>query len=129
MDDDFSCSVLEFMREYASQAQYISISEGSYDPSNGSAAEVRTSIPVDAILLDLTLQSNGLSAKYGTLVQAGDKQAYIRPPQTDAVPVSLVVNPVSDRIVIAGIEYKIVTFKELNPTGSAPVLFDLYLRR
>jgi hypothetical protein len=126
---DFDCAVLEFMRDYSSVAQYISISEGTYNPSTGSTSPTSTTIPVDAILMDLTLKSNGLSVKYDTLVQAGDKEAYVRPPQTDVVPTNLVVNPASDRIVIAGVEYKIVTFKELNPTGTAPILFSLYLRR
>jgi hypothetical protein len=85
---------------------------------------------VEAILMDLTLSSNGLSTRFGTLVIHGDKQLLVRPPhKADPDSPMLTINTATDRVVVNGIEYKLVTFKEINPTGADPILYDLYIRR
>lgn len=128
--DDFDQTVLEFVTEMGGPATLVSTVEGDYNPSTGTVGATSTSIAVQGILMDLTLQSNGLSAKYGTLIQAGDKEFLMRPPhKTDPTISPVEISPVSDRLVVGSTTYKIVTMKELNPTGSDPVLISLYLRR
>jgi len=128
---DFDTVVMEMMQEFPMEAIYIKQSEGSYNPATGTVSPSTTlETPVQALLFDLTLQSNGFSVKFGTLIEAGDKNLLVRPPnKTDPLAPALVVNPATDRVVVAGVTYKIVTFKEVNPTGTDPVLFDLYIRR
>lgn len=128
--DDLDLALLEFIKEYPASTTLIREATGEYDPATGRADTITDEIPVQAILMDLTLQSNGLSVKYNTLIEAGDKELYMRPPhKTQGSPTPFEINPVSDKILVGGILYKIVTYKELNPTGADPVLVTLYLRR
>ncbi len=127
---DFDDVVVEFMRDYPMLATYVQQTDGVYDPATGSMSSTTTQTVVDAILLDLTLSSNGLSTRHGTTVIAGDKQLVVRPPnKKDPLAPALVINTATDRVIVHGITYKVVTFKEINPTGDNPILFDLYLRR
>jgi hypothetical protein len=127
---DFDLAVLEFVTESGLTATLVQTVEGEYDPSTGSVDTTENLTSVQGILMDLTLQSNGLSVKYGTLVEAGDKEFLMRPPhKTNNLPDPVAIQPASDRITIAGTTYKIVTLKELNPTATDPVLVSLYLRR
>lgn len=128
--EPFDETVLEFVKEMGSSATLIQTEEGEYNPSTGLVGASTVSVPVEGILMDLTLQSNGLSVKYGTLVEAGDKEFLMRPPhKTNGYDAVVEIQPSSDRLLVGNITYKIVTLKELNPTGSDPVLVTLYLRR
>lgn len=122
MWDDFHSTVADFMRDYSTPATLLKGSE-EYDPTTGTQNSTTQEIPVEVILMDLTLQSNGLSTKYQTLVEAGDKEAFVRP-NKDA---PFKIEP-ADRLLVNGVEYKVVTVKEVNPTTSDPIIFDLYLR-
>lgn len=128
--NDFDVTVLEFIRESGGPASLLKQATGDYNPATGTVATLGDEIPVEGILMDLTLQSNGLSTKYGTLVEAGDKEFWMRPPhKTDPLLDVVQIIPASDRLRIGSIVYKIVTLKELNPTGDDPILISLYLRR
>jgi hypothetical protein len=129
--DVFDECVLGIFREFPILiAQYKTYTDGPYNPDTGSVSQTVTSTDVEAIMMDLTLQSNGLSTKFGTLVIAGDKELFVRPRhKTNPTKPIMAINPATDRVVVNGITYKIVTFKEINPTGADPILYDLYLRR
>jgi hypothetical protein len=130
MNEDFHQVVLEFMEEYPMTVEYVQQSDSSYDPSTGDVNFTATVLELRGIVLDLTLQSNGLGLRPGTLIEAGDRQLFVYPPNKndpDADP--LVVDIANDRVRIEGIEYKIVTFKEYNPTGNDTIVFDFYIRR
>lgn len=128
--EDFDHTVLEFIREYGFIAQYVKRIDGGYNPATAAPTSTVVQIPVEAIMMDLTLSSNGLSTRFGTLVIAGDKQLLVRPPnKTNPIAPSLPIDTATDRVYVNGIEYKVVTFKEINPTGTDPILFDLYIRR
>lgn len=124
MADDLDLAVLEFMQEDGFIATYIKRDIGEYDPAQGAPSATVTEIPVEAIMMDLTLQSNGASVKFGTQIEAGDKELYIRP--IEELPT---ISPSSDTVKIGTTEYRIVTFKEVNPSASNPILFNLYIRR
>lgn len=109
--------------KFGGPATYTQVVTGAYNPDTGTAAQMVTDVPVTACLLDLTLQSNGYSTKFGTLVQAGDKEAYVIPP-----PGGLTINPATDTLTYAGIVWKVVTFKEISTPDERMVYF-LYLRR
>lgn len=125
---DFDTVVLQMMDDFGSSQTYVMSSQEDYDTETGTVVSTTTSVPVRMILMDLTLQSNGLSLKYGTEILAGDKEAYVQPPVKNAGP-ALVITPGSDKLVVNSVPYTVVTFKEVNPTGSDPVLYTLYLRR
>ncbi len=125
---DLERTVLEFMAESGFIA-YISRPSGEYDPAESRFVETTKVTPVKAILLDLTLQSNGLGNKLGTEIMAGDKQLYVQPPQGSTGPMPLQLDPTKDTVKIGATVYKIVTVKEINTTGTYPILYDLYIRR
>lgn len=127
---DFDRMVLEFMRDDPLTAYYQKITSGDYNPVTSSVGVVTTEIPVSAILLDLTLRSNGLTKEANSLIQAGDKLLFVRPPnKADPDADFLVVDPTSDRIRIGSTVYTIVTFKEVNPSAQNQILIELYIRQ
>lgn len=128
--NDFDIVVRDMMAEFPTQGVYIQEVSGTYDPSTGEVTSTTLETPVEVLVFDLTLQSNGYSVKFGTLVEAGDKNILVRPPnKTDPAAPPLVLNPGYDRVRVAGITYKVLTAKEVNPTGSDTILYDLYVRR
>lgn len=126
MFEDFHLTVLELMHEFGTTGIYVKVKPGTYDPNTGTNTAVTVEAAVQLIVMDLTLQSNGYSVKYGTLIQAGDKEIYIRP--TDQMKL-LGIDPASDSVRVGSVTYKIVSFKEVNPTGTDPIVYSLYVRR
>lgn len=120
---DLEAAAYELVTEFGAPAVYSSSASREYVPG-GDVSVTKVDSPVTAVLLDLTLQSNGLSLKYGTEILTGDKEAYMLPP---ANPIK--INPGSDKLTFAGIQYTVVTFKEINPSGTKPYVYMLYLRR
>jgi hypothetical protein len=82
-------------------------------------------------LFDLTLQSNGTSTFRSTLIEAGDKQLFIQPPVKSDNPnwITNEIVPGRDTITIKGDSYDVVTFKEINPTTTNSILWELYIRK
>lgn len=127
--EDFDSAIMSFFSEFGFTATYLSASEGTYNPATGENTVAVTEIPVEAIQLDLPLVRNGMSTSTGTLIQDGDKQLFVRPPnKSDENSDALVVNPAADRVRIGATEWRIVTAKETNPTGSNQILIELYIR-
>jgi len=133
---DFHDAVREFMDEFGSYATYVAqLDVGEYDPATGTNSTNVSEFQVRAIMTDMSLRSNGLASKLNTLIQEGDKVLYVQP--TDSLlPILypygiLVVDPTDDKIIIAGVTYKVVTAKTVDPTGSVnkPILYELYVRR
>lgn len=109
--------------KFGGPATYTQVVPGVYDPATGTGTTSTTNKSVTAVVLDLTLQSNGYSTKYGTLIQQGDKEAYVIPP-----PGGLVVNPATDTFTMNGKTWKVVTFKQINPNMNERMVYFLYLR-
>lgn len=108
--------------------------ESEYDVSTGTYLVSEQLIPVRGMLWDLTLQSNGTSNVGKSLIEAGDKQLLIQPPaKSDKYYYSEFVSsdivPGRDFVRINDDTYKIVTFKEYNPTASDSILWECYIRK
>lgn len=127
--NDFDEAILEFMEESGTTATYIKRT-GTYDPAQGQYVGTEKKIPVQVLILDLTLQSNGLVTKFGTNILAGDKELFVRPPHKTAPGTApLVIDPANDSIRVGNVEYKIASMKEVNPTGNDTIVFNLHVRR
>lgn len=121
---------MEFMQDYSFTATYLQAGTATYNPATGENTVAVTEIPVEAIQLDLPLTRNGASTATGTLIQDGDKQLFIRPPnKTDTGATALSVNPAADRVRIGSTEWNIVTSKSIDTTASDQILIELYIRR
>lgn len=113
------------------QIEYLS-PESDYDTESGTIIEVKELINARAMMFDMTLQSNGTGNFRSTLIEAGDKQLFIKPitKNSEYQDVTLdTITPARDRIVIGGDKYKVVTFKEVNPSTSNSCLWELYIRK
>ena len=113
------------------QIEYLS-PESDYDTESGTIIEVKELINARAMMFDMTLQSNGTGNFRSTLIEAGDKQLFIKPitKNSEYQDVTLeTLTPARDRIVIGGDKYKVVTFKEVNPSTSNSCLWELYIRK
>ena len=126
---DFDTMLMSFFLDDPMTATYLQyIEEYDYSTSENILIEVRT--PVSGILLDFDRTSNGLSSKFGEMVLAGDKDFYMLPTQKrDPLATPIVPNTTSDKIIVAGITYKIHVMKSADPTGAAPLLYNFMLRR
>lgn len=126
---DFDAVAFELVTEFGGAGTYTTQAQGSYDPSTGSVVVTQTPVTVQLVLVDLTMNTSGLSTKYNTQILAGDKEAYMIPPQKlggDPLPQ---ITPGQDLVKVGSITYTVLTFKEVNQTGTDPILYTLYLRR
>jgi hypothetical protein len=121
---DLEEAAIELVTEFGGAGTYTSFTNGTYNTSTAKGSDTLVTQPVTAVLLDLTLQSNGMSLKYGTTIIAGDKEAYMLPPAN-----LVKITPGRDYLTFGGVRYTVVTFKEINPTGNLPYVYFLYLRR
>lgn len=127
---EFDKTALEMVNLFGTTATYIKNTGGSYNPATGEYSLAQTTFPIKCIVMDLTLQSNGNTYRNGTMIEAGDKQVYIIPPEKiNPTADVLIVNPSTDKILIGTKEWNIVTSKEYNPSQSDNVLIELYIRK
>ena len=129
--EDFDRAILEFFADDPLTAYYIKqVGDPVFNATTGENLFTTEEIPVEALLLDMTLNSNGLSSKYGTEIMAGDKELYIRPPEkTDSSATPLIVNTTTDKVRVNGVDYKVCNMKEINPSASNPLTYYLHIRR
>ncbi len=128
MLEHFGEMLTDFFAESPGVGEYVK-SNTSYDPITQDITSVEERTTIQCIVLDYTLQSNGYTLKNGTLIQAGDKQVFVRPPKSVGAPNNFTIDPAKDKIVIEGVQYNIVTFKQVNPTmGGDALLYEFCLR-
>lgn len=133
---DFISGITGMMDDFGLSAVLITQHDiGEYNVATGIKPVLVGEIAIRGIMMDLTLQSNGLGTRNKTLIQEGDKIFYVKPTQhllpilmPDGV---LAVDSTDDRVIVGGATYKVVTTKTVDPTASRtqPLLFELYLRR
>ncbi len=130
-ESDFSRAIYEFFQDDPATGYYIrEVGEGTYDPNTSLYTADLEEIPVRVILQDLTYTANGVSTKYGTLIQMGDKDCYILPPNKECClndPINL--DPTKDRLRVGNITYKIAVVKSADPTGSNALVYNILLKR
>lgn len=129
--DKFHRIVTKEMLRYGFECEVIRQNKGAYNPLTSSVDVTETRIPCRAMIFDLTLQSNGDYSKLGTLIQSGDKQILIQPNLSDGYYYDeevIVLEPNKDYVQVGNKKYKIVTFKQLNPSSNEAVIWDCYVR-
>jgi hypothetical protein len=126
----FDRTVSQMMRQFGSTAILQIATLGAYDPSTSEASVTYQNFQVNAVFLDYVRKAEGLGEEKNTLVQSGDKQVYIQPPQKATGVTMPVPKPNKDLIKINGVSYKIVTVKQFNTsmTAGGAVLYELYVR-
>lgn len=113
---DYSRSVAtatRMLQRYGSAATIKRETAGAYNPATGAATVTVAELATTAVVFDYP-------QKYidGTLILQGDKQAYIAPGE---------VLKQGDKLAWLATDYRIVSFKEINPAGTV-VLYEAQLR-
>jgi hypothetical protein len=121
--DSFKRVVQNMMTRYGTTLTVIVCGDAVYNPATSESVPVETQYIVPGMVFDFTLQSNGAQTAPGTLVQVGDKQVFLQP--TADVPR---LRAERDFVVLGDKRYKVVTYKETNPTTADNTLIELLVR-
>jgi hypothetical protein len=121
--DSFKRVVTNMMARFGTTFTVVIVGDATYNPATSENAPSETTYSVPGVIFDFTLQSNGQQAMPGTQIQVGDKQIFLQP--TDTLPA---LRAERDFVEVAGKRYKVVTYKELNPTAGDNMLIELLVR-
>lgn len=104
----------------------------NYDVSKGELVSNLESTPARGIFFDMNLWSNGDKTETNTLIKAGDKQLYIMPKTKDLQNFSFSIQDLKieqDYVIVNSVRWKIVSYKEINPSTQNSYLWMLYVRK
>ena len=121
--DRYGCDIT-IIRDISTSDDYI--------VQTSTAPVLEQEFPCRGILFERTLQSNGNGVYGNTLIEVGDKQLFIQPPEDDGfyqTNETDVIHPNRDRIRIGDKLYRVITFKQVNPSADNSVLFECYIRQ
>lgn len=127
--NEFDYVVAELIREAGGTGNLRIFTDGVRD-SEGDVTRTYTDYTVNIAINDFPQANSGEKSKFGTLIQADDKQLMMQPinkADTDATQPNIQAN--RDLLIINGTEWKILALKEINPSGVNAILFDMHLRR
>lgn len=97
---------------------------------DGEITRTSSDYTVEIAINDFPQANSGDKSRFGTLIEASDKELYLRPinkADTDATQPNIQAN--RDVIIINGTEWKILALKEINPSGVNTILYTAHLRR
>ncbi len=120
--DPFIRTVLNMMNMFGGDSILVVSSEGAYNPQTSSVSRTETQHAIKTLAFDYIQKHDGESVMSNTLIRSGDKQLYVQPstfPRPRAK---------TDSVIYKGIKHSIVTIKEINPSGTSIVLYELFIR-
>ena len=120
--DPVSKTALNMLTKYGGYSTLVSNTYSSYDDSTSIAAKVTKKYQVKTLAFDYLTKHSGSTADANSLIRAGDKQIFLLPSVAPA-PVAVV-----DSLIHNGRVYNIVFVKDLNPSGSKSILYELFVR-
>lgn len=127
--DDFDRMILEFMQDDPQTATYHQYLSGVYNPATSEYTTTQVDTQVQCIVQDFDRLNAGFSSKFNTLIEAGDREMYMRPTEkVNHLATPIVPNPTKDRVTVNGITYKIEIVKVADP-GNVPLVYNFLLRR
>lgn len=124
----FDAVVTDMMALAGGTAILRIFSDGSY--SDGEIIRTSEDHEVKILINDYPQANAGDKSKFGTLIDASDKEVLIQEmskADTDVTQPNIQAN--RDLVIINGTEWKILALKEINPSGVNAILFDMHLRR
>lgn len=100
---------------------------GDYDPATGTnVPSAPTVVATTAVFLDFAILSSGTQAKYGTLIEASDKEVYL----SAAVAFPREPNANGDYLVDnEGVKWRIVLVKKYAPANPDVIMYNILVRR
>lgn len=123
-------TVASMMSKFGTTAQVVVVTNEYYDPSSSENVVTTLEYDVSALIFDFIRKGDGLGTENNTLIQTGDKQVFIQPPdKIGGVPLPHIL-PNRDKIRINGTLYKIIVLKQDNMsiTQQGCVMYELFVR-
>lgn len=121
---DFHSVVNEFLNDQQWHSEVTLIKTTSvYVPETSENIVTEKRYTMQAIPLDYINKNEGVGTNAQTLIRSGDKQVFIKPSRyvTD-------IDPSADMLQMGSKIYKIITVKEMNPTLSDVLYYELFVR-
>lgn len=128
--EPFDRVVRNFFDKYAGTSTLIIENESSaYDPSNPAAYDnAPVEYTVRTMVFDYLPKKDGDTSIRNTVIAEGDKQLFIQPAEKVNGTAFPKIQPNRDRVKVGDKTYKIVTYKEYNPSGSDRMLIECFIR-
>lgn len=124
----FDAVVTDMMALAGGTAILRIFSDGSY--SDGEIIRTSEDHVIKILINDYPQANVGDKSKFGTLIEASDKEVLIQEmSKADPYVTQPNIQANRDLIIINGTEWKILALKEINPSGVNAILFDMHLRR
>lgn len=128
--DDFDRMIAEFMRESGFVTVYKHTTASVPNDRTGRVTTTVEDIEIEAIKSELIRPNEGRGSKPGTLIADAELMLYVRPVEkTFRFAEITSIDPTRDRVVINGVQWKIVTIKEYNPSANNCYLYELYIKK
>lgn len=125
---DFDRMILQTMREFGGSGVVRIFSEPV--EVDGEVTHTSKDYPVTMVIMDYPQVGAGIKSNFGTLIEEGDKQCFIQPREKSNPNYSkLDLKQNRDMVVVDGVEWKIVNFKDTNPAMNDSILLELHLRK
>lgn len=127
---DFDQMVAEMMQEFGFSTTYYVNSAPVHNDATGTVTNTTTEYTIQAIKMELPRPTNGAVSNSNSLVLEGDQVLYVRPVEkAEYFATAFVANPTSDKVLIQGALWDVVSVKEYNPSASDNILYELYVRK
>lgn len=127
MISQFDNTVTRLLSRYGGTGVLKVFSEGTY--LDGEVTLTPITYDVNIAIFDYPQSMAGDKSNFGTLVLEGDKQCYMQPVnKADNNYGSPTIKANRDLITIGSVEWKILTLKEINPSGANTIVYELHLR-
>ena len=125
---DFDRMIVQMMRDFGGTATIRVFSPPV--EVDGEVTHTSTDYSANAILLDYPTIGSGVKSNFGTLIEEGDKQCYIQPrSKSNSNYSDLNIQQNRDRVVVNGVEWKIMNLKDTNSAMNDSLLLEMHLRK
>jgi hypothetical protein len=115
---DMGVTADELIAEFGAIGTLARTTPGGYDPANG-----KTTVPT-TVTQDVKAVVEDYPQKFidGTLVKTGDKHVFVSA-------VGITEPAQGDKFTWADVAYQVINVMPINPSGAAPVLYELQVRK
>lgn len=118
MLDPIARTIANLIRTRGGEFTMTNRTSGAYNPATSSVSTVVETFTVRGIVFEARESTSANS-----LIRVGDKQVFIKAdPQVPAP------DAATGELVYKGKPHRIVWLKELNPSGSLPLMYELFIR-
>jgi len=125
---DFDRTVMQMMRDFGGVGQLRVYTESTY--VDGEMVSTHADYDVNMVMLDYPQMGAGDKSDFNTMILEGDKQCLVQPRNKQSYTLTQPdVKANRDIMIVNGVQWKIMNYKEVNTSGSESILIELHLRK